>query len=406
MRAGFIVPTSLEANNFNKYDLHVSSIGYGAGKAVAEHAAADLIFNKKCDTIIVWGLAGGLSERVKVGDIVIGESTAYRDYNIAPLMNSNGLGYVQGFAENTPWATLDRELNNLLRKALEETFPNNRIITDGKICTGDQFVQHISRDKYNEIEKNADAVDMESMAVVHFCENINIHSNKNIKVGIVRVISDNADNDAHTGFDAFLKSFSDMNSKSFDIRQFLLEKGWNNDMAEILGVVKDYNDFPRKGVLFKDIWGVFKNHTIFDNVCHKMFDLFNIYCCDIKITKLAGIESRGFILGYELSRMFGVPFVPVRKAGKLPGTVSGEEYKTEYSSTKLEVQNDMFYRNDNVLLVDDILATGGTLIAAKKAIEKTGAACNHSIVFGRIAALNGDKNIGSANISASWVVDF
>lgn len=404
MRVGFIVPTELEAVNFNVYNKHVSCVGYGAGKVAACSAAATLIFEKKCDTIIVWGLAGGMSERVSVNDIVIGESVAYRDYNIAPLMNSTGLGYVPGFSENGSWVALDKELNGNLTAVLKETFKGRNVVSDGKICTGDQFVQHSSRETCNDIEKEADAVDMESAAVVHFCENLNKFSGMNLKVGIVRVISDNADHSAHVDFEKFLKEFSELNKDIYFVRKTLLEKTW--DLSDIDAAIKDYQGFPTKGVLFKDIWGIMKDRKVFECVCYKMYDLFNIEFNGAKITKVAGIESRGFLFGFEIAKMFGVPFVPVRKAGKLPGEVFGEEYNTEYSITKLEIQKESFEPIDKVLLVDDIVATGGSLVAAKKAIEKTGASCRHCLTFGRIKTLDCDRALRDNGLFATYLKDF
>lgn len=387
MRIGFIIPTELESQNLNEYNSHITCAGFGAGKAAACSAAAKLVYEKHCDTIIIWGLAGSLDKNVNVNDIVVGNKVAYRDYDITPLQGAKGVGEVPGYAPNI-WVELDQNLVLQIRDALEKEFPD-RIVKQGAICTGDQFVQHSSEDSYNRVEKEAQAVDMESAAVVHFCENLNKFSGKKIKVGIVRVISDNADHSAHVDFNSFIEEFSKMNRKMLNFRADILRL--NDSQEHILKTIKNYPDFPSPGVMFKDIWESIGNQKVFEEICHDLYDISGIVYNGVKFTKVAGIESRGFIFAHELAKMMNLPFVPVRKAGKLPGEVSRVDYDTEYSSTSLEVQKEAFNSNDKVLLVDDIIATGGSLLAAKKAIEECGASCKHCLAYGKIEKLDGES---------------
>ena len=397
MRIGFIIPTDLESANLNHLNEHVTCAGFGAGKAAACAAAAKLVFEKHCDTIIVWGLAGGLSHRVNVGDIVVGSSVAYRDYNIYPLCGSTGLGWVWNFAEKSPFVELDAELRQMLATQLRKLFPDHRIL-EGKVCSGDQFVELKPGDTRNRVEAEADIVDMESTAVAHFCHTLD----RNIKVGIVRVISDNADHNANVDFKAFLSSFHEMNSKLYQLRSGLI--GEDGD-REILDAIQDYPDFPVKGVLFKDIWGILYDRDVFDGACHKLYDLFNTRHPDAAITKVAGVESRGFIFGFELAKLFGVPFVPLRKRGKLPGDVVSHTYKTEYSESCLEGQRAAFASGDRVLLVDDIIATGGSLLAAQNVIKQCGAKCGYCLALGQISGLDGAKLLDSHGISATYLLE-
>ncbi|MBO4632185.1 MAG: 5'-methylthioadenosine/S-adenosylhomocysteine nucleosidase, partial [Lentisphaeria bacterium] len=207
MRIGFLVPTDLESKNLHQKNEHVTCAGYGAGKVAACSAAAELVFDKYCDTIIVWGLAGGLSRRVNINDIVIGSRVAYRDYNISPLFNSTGVGWVDHFSENV-FVELDPGLRSMLKEQVRKVFPDRNVL-DGTICTGDQFVEFKPGDSLNRVERESDVVDMESAAVVHFCHNLK----RKVKVGIVRVISDNADHNANLDFNAFLNAFGEMNGK-------------------------------------------------------------------------------------------------------------------------------------------------------------------------------------------------
>ena len=398
MRVGFLIPTSLESQNLHQLNRHVTCAGYGAGKAAACSAAADLIFNKYCDTIIVWGLGGALSRRVNVNDIVVGTHVAHRDFNIYPLCGSTGLGWVQTFAENV-FYELDPALRDQLQTQLKALFPDRNVLT-GKICTGDQFVELKPGDPRNRVEEAADVVDMESAAVAQFCFNLD----RKIKVGVVRVISDNADHNANVDFRAFLAAFAEMNGQLHRFRQSLLA-GSDESQTRLLAAIQDYPDFPVKGVLFKDIWGIFADREVFGEACHQLYDRFHTLHPEASITRVAGVESRGFIFGFELAKMFGVPFVPLRKKGKLPGDVVSATYKTEYSESCLEAQRSAFRADDRVLLVDDIIATGGSLLAAREVIRQCGAACDHCLALGQIRGLNGAEVLREHGLNAVYLLE-
>lgn len=396
MRIGFIVPTDLESGNLPLENKHVTCAGYGAGKTAACSAAADLIFNKYCDTIIVWGLAGALSPELRVGDIIVGSRVAYRDYNIYPLCGSTGVGWVAGFAENV-FAELDPGLRTSLKKQLTRLFPERRIC-EGTICSGDQFVSLKPGDEKNRVEKESDAVDMESAAVAHFCKNLK----RGIKVGVVRVISDNANHNAAVDFSSFLTSFSEMNGKLFQLRSALQE---DDHSDKILGAIRDFQDFPVPGVLFKDIWGILRDRDTMETACHELYDRFHLENPGMTVTKVAGVESRGFIFGAVLAGMFGIPFVPLRKKGKLPGHVVADTYKTEYSESTLEAQEAAFRSDDRVLLVDDIIATGGSLLAARNVIRKCGAECVCCLALGQIRTLSGAEILRKEGMKVTYLLD-
>ena len=398
MRIGFIIPTDLESRNLPAENIHVTSAGFGAGKTAACSAAADLVFNKHCDTIILWGLAGALSPELRVGDIVLGSRVAYRDYNIYPLLGSTGVGWVEGFAENI-FAELDPGLRASLKKHLTRLFPERRIC-EGTICSGDQFVSLKPGDKKNRVEEESDAVDMESAAVAHFCKNLN----REIKVGVVRVISDNADHNAGIDFQSFLDSFAEMNGKMFQLRDGLMAD-CPSDSDGLLAAIQDFQDFPVPGVLFKDIWGILRERNTLESACYNLYDKFHLENPGKTVTKIAGVESRGFIFGAALACMFGIPFVPLRKKGKLPGCVVSDTYKTEYSESTLEAQKTAFREDDQVLLVDDIIATGGSLLAARNVIRKCGAECSCCLALGQISTLNGTEFLRKNGMSVTYLLD-
>lgn len=397
MRIGFLIPTETESTDFPASSRHVTCAGYGAGKAAACSAAAELVFGKHCDTILIWGLAGGLSERVRVGDVVVGLRVAHRDYDVQPLYGSTGVGWVQNFAEDV-FAPLDAELAKRLSEELRRIFPDRRVL-EGTVCSGDQFVHLEAGRERNRVERESDVVDMESAAVAQFCRNLR----RGIRVGVVRVVSDYADGRAGADFMESLKSFAAINAKADELRAALEADG--AEVAKIRAAIREYPDFPSPGVVFKDVWGLFANQDVFSAVCHGLYDAFLAKNPSAGITKVAGIESRGFILGFELAQMLGVPFVPLRKQGKLPGEVVADAYRTEYSESCMEAQKDAFSEGDRVLLVDDIIATGGSLLAARNVVEKCGGRCTHAAAIGQIAGLPGIGTLRENGIEATCLFE-
>lgn len=127
-------------------------------------------------------------------------------------------------------------------------------------------------------------------------------------------------------------------------------------------------DFPKPGVSFKDLSPLFRDpqafHTVLSDVAHRR---------DGAVDVVAGIEARGFILGAPLAQLMGVGFVPIRKAGKTPGEVLACSYALEYGEATLEVSTQAFEADSRVLLIDDVLATGGTASAACSLVEQGGA---------------------------------
>jgi adenine phosphoribosyltransferase len=133
--------------------------------------------------------------------------------------------------------------------------------------------------------------------------------------------------------------------------------------------VRDVPDFPRPGILFKDITPLLASPEAFSAAVERMAAPYR----GAGITKVVAIESRGFIFGGAVARLIGAGFVPVRKPGKLPWTTHRNEYELEYGSDALEIHQDALGAGDRVVLIDDVLATGGTAAAAVKLIGLCGA---------------------------------
>ncbi len=133
--------------------------------------------------------------------------------------------------------------------------------------------------------------------------------------------------------------------------------------------IRNIPDFPIKGIQFKDITPLLKEGDVFASAIDYLYDPFR----EKEITKIAAIEARGFIFGGALSYKLNLGFIPIRKPGKLPADTVSEEYQLEYGQEKLEMHKDALTSKDRVLLIDDVLATGGTAAAACRLIEKLGA---------------------------------
>jgi len=138
--------------------------------------------------------------------------------------------------------------------------------------------------------------------------------------------------------------------------------------AHLKDVIRDIPDFPKPGIVFKDITPVLKDQEL----CTSVVDEFVRRLEGIEIDVIAGIESRGFLFGLMLANRLNVPFIPIRKQGKLPFKTISESYKLEYGQATIEIHEDAFPEGTKVLIHDDLLATGGTVVAASKLIEKLG----------------------------------
>lgn len=140
-------------------------------------------------------------------------------------------------------------------------------------------------------------------------------------------------------------------------------------IVDVKSKIRDIKDFPKEGIIFRDITTALKDaetlRVIVDYLCEQFKDE--------KIDYIAGIESRGFILGMPMAYKMGIGFVPVRKPNKLPAATYSQEYSLEYGTDKIEIHQDAFPQGANVLVVDDLLATGGTAEAACKLVKKAGA---------------------------------
>jgi adenine phosphoribosyltransferase len=165
----------------------------------------------------------------------------------------------------------------------------------------------------------------------------------------------------------------------------------------ILERIRDVPDYPQPGVVFKDITPLLADHAAFSAVVAALAD-------DLRVDKVVGIEARGFILAAPVALLAGAGFVPIRKKGKLPAETVEASYDLEYGSAVIEVHRDAFAPGDRVLIVDDVLATGGTARAAVELVGRAGAEVVGVSVLMELAFLKGRDRLGDLDVRALVVV--
>lgn len=160
--------------------------------------------------------------------------------------------------------------------------------------------------------------------------------------------------------------------------------------------IRDVPDFPKKGILFKDITPVLSDPKLCAEIAKKLANDWSEYPIDA----VAGIESRGFIFGMLIAQILKVPFIPVRKAGKLPYKTVQMSYELEYGTATIEMHSDALNPNDNILIHDDLLATGGTAAAAAKLILQSGGnVVGYSFLL-ELAFLKGRQALGKREVKS------
>ncbi len=169
----------------------------------------------------------------------------------------------------------------------------------------------------------------------------------------------------------------------------------DTDIAALIAShVRDIPDYPQPGVLFKDITPLLAEPKAFGAIVDALADSYG------RVDKVVGIEARGFILAAPVAYQTGAGFVPVRKKGKLPSATFAQDYQLEYGTATLEVHQDAFEPGDRVLIVDDVLATGGTARATATLVRQAGAELAGIAVLMELSFLNGRSALTDLDIRA------
>ncbi|MFP6634490.1 MAG: adenine phosphoribosyltransferase [Dehalococcoidia bacterium] len=165
---------------------------------------------------------------------------------------------------------------------------------------------------------------------------------------------------------------------------------------ELKDYIRDVPDFPGPGILFKDITPMLANPQAFGLAIDSLEGLFKA----VDFDAIVAVESRGFLFGAPLADRLKKPIIPVRKPGKLPAATHATEYALEYGTNTLEIHVDGISKNDRVLLLDDLLATGGTLAAAARLVEISGGIIVGTGVVIELLDLNGRKGLEGYNVKS------
>ena len=167
-------------------------------------------------------------------------------------------------------------------------------------------------------------------------------------------------------------------------------------VEKLRAAVRDVPDFPKKGIVFKDITPVLSDPRLF----RASIDLFLERCRGREIDKIVGIDARGFLFGSAVAYQLGVGFVPIRKRGKLPYKTDTAKYSLEYGEAEMEMHIDALRKNERVMLLDDLLATGGTSAAAAALIRNAGADLVEAQFLVELEFLEGRKRLEPTPVTA------
>ena len=165
--------------------------------------------------------------------------------------------------------------------------------------------------------------------------------------------------------------------------------------------IRSITDFPKKGIVFRDITTLLKNKTAFQ----KSIDILYEHFKNVRIDKVVSVESRGFIFGSALAYRLDAGFVPIRKPKKLPSKTIRQEYQLEYGTDALEIHTDAIEKGENVLVIDDLLATGGTITAACDLVKKLGGNIVGVAFLIELSFLNGRDKLKDYNIYSMITYD-
>ena len=173
-------------------------------------------------------------------------------------------------------------------------------------------------------------------------------------------------------------------------------------MNKIKNAIRTIPNFPIDGIMFRDVTTLYSNSEAMKEVIKLTCD----YWRNEGLTSIAGIEARGFITGSIIANQLSLPFVPIRKKGKLPHDTLSQEYELEYGKATIEIHSDALNSNDKVLIVDDLIATGGTALASIELVKKLGANVNGCAFIIDLPELKGKEKIEEIGIKVQTLCSF
>ncbi|WP_025820570.1 adenine phosphoribosyltransferase [Shewanella marina] len=175
-----------------------------------------------------------------------------------------------------------------------------------------------------------------------------------------------------------------------------------DSLALIKQSIKTIPDYPKAGIMFRDVTSLMEDPIAYQTTIQLLVDQYK----DQGFTKVVGTEARGFLFGAPLALALGIGFVPVRKPGKLPRATIAESYELEYGHDVLEIHTDAIEAGDKVLVVDDLLATGGTIEATVKLIRALGGQVNHAAFVISLPELGGESRLQALDLELVKLCEF
>ena len=172
--------------------------------------------------------------------------------------------------------------------------------------------------------------------------------------------------------------------------------------SQIAEHIREVKDFPKEGISFKDITPILSNPDLSAEVIASLVECLN----DKEVDAIVGVESRGFLFGMLLANAIKVPFIPIRKAGKLPHKTIVEEYALEYGTAKVEIHTDAIKEGWNIVVHDDLLATGGTAVAASKLVKRLGGNITSFLFIVELSFLDGRTSLFDYSTSIKSLVKY
>ncbi len=173
-------------------------------------------------------------------------------------------------------------------------------------------------------------------------------------------------------------------------------------LSLIKNSIKSIPDYPKPGILFRDVTSLLEDAAAYQATIGLLIEKYK----SMGFTKVVGTEARGFLFGAPLALELGVGFVPVRKPGKLPRNTISQSYELEYGEDQLEIHTDAIVEGDKVLMVDDLLATGGTIEATTALIRQLGGVVEHAAFVINLPEIGGDKRLEKLGIDVFSICEF
>ncbi len=176
----------------------------------------------------------------------------------------------------------------------------------------------------------------------------------------------------------------------------------NEQLNQLQSAIRTIPDYPAKGILFRDVTSLLEDAKAFSLTIELLAKKYESQ----GFTKIVGTEARGFLFGAPLAIRLGIGFVPVRKPGKLPRDTYSQAYQLEYGEDVLEIHQDALNADDNVLMIDDLLATGGTIEATIKLIRRIGATVNHAGFVISLPDLGGESKVEKMGVTPYSLIQY